>query len=160
MPTSPWVILMPFWKMHTNAVIGLSCTPYMLTRISNSPCIFSVGCWIICSSVIRKACSCCKSWWRAVKWKCSVPALADAGIDYVTVNDYHFLCSGQQGHTLNGFYTTEVDGRRLDLFPISEALSYRSGCTSACWVCRSGCRPCRIQSTGRLIALALPSPSQ
>ena len=26
---------------------------------------------------------------------------------------------------LNGFYTTEEDGRRLDLFPISEALRYR-----------------------------------
>ena len=54
-----------------------------------------------------------------------MPALADAGIDCVTVDDYHFLCSGKQSQDLNGFYTTEEDGRRLDLFLISEALRYR-----------------------------------
>jgi 4-alpha-glucanotransferase len=54
-----------------------------------------------------------------------VPALADAGIRYVTVDDYHFLCTGLTGAQLNGYYTTEEDGRQLGLFPISEQLRYR-----------------------------------
>ena len=54
-----------------------------------------------------------------------VPALAGAGIDYVTVDDYHFLCAGMSLPDLHGYYSTEEDGRRIDLFPISEALRYR-----------------------------------
>jgi hypothetical protein len=54
-----------------------------------------------------------------------VPALADTGIRYVTVDDYHFLCTGKHADELCGYYTTEEDGRQLDLFPISEALRYR-----------------------------------
>ena len=54
-----------------------------------------------------------------------VPALSDSGIEYVTVDDYHFLCSGKKNVALNGYFTTEEDGRKLDLFPISEALRYR-----------------------------------
>ncbi|OFZ97728.1 MAG: glycosyl hydrolase, partial [Betaproteobacteria bacterium RBG_19FT_COMBO_58_11] len=66
------------------------------------------------------------AWLTERVWEATVvPALADAGIDYVTVDDYHFLCTGKRIEELNGFYTTEEDGRRLDLFPISEALRYR-----------------------------------
>ena len=66
------------------------------------------------------------AWLTERVWEATVvPALADAGIDYVTVDDYHFLCTGKRIEDLNGFYTTEEDGRRLDLFPISEALRYR-----------------------------------
>lgn len=54
-----------------------------------------------------------------------VPALADAGMRYVTVDDYHFMCTGKRQEELGGFYSTEEDGRRVDLFPISEALRYR-----------------------------------
>jgi len=54
-----------------------------------------------------------------------VPALTEAGIEYVTVDDYHFLCAGKSPSALRGYYSTEEDGRRLDLFPISEALRYR-----------------------------------
>jgi hypothetical protein len=54
-----------------------------------------------------------------------VPALADCGMKYVTVDDYHFLCTGKTAEELDGFYTTEEDGRRIDLFPISEQLRYR-----------------------------------
>lgn len=54
-----------------------------------------------------------------------VPALVDAGIDYVTVDDYHFLCAGKTPQALHGYYSTEEDDRRIDLFPISEALRYR-----------------------------------
>ena len=54
-----------------------------------------------------------------------VPALADCGMKYVTVDDYHFLCAGKQAAELDGFYTTEEDDRHIDLFPISEQLRYR-----------------------------------
>jgi alpha-amylase/alpha-mannosidase (GH57 family) len=54
-----------------------------------------------------------------------VPALSDSGIRYVAVDDYHFLCTGRQAGELDSFYTTEEDGRVLDLFPISEQLRYR-----------------------------------
>jgi hypothetical protein len=66
------------------------------------------------------------AWLTERVWESTVvPALGDSGIDYVTVDDYHFLCTGKQPHELNGFYTTEEDGRKLDLFPISEPLRYR-----------------------------------
>ena len=66
------------------------------------------------------------AWLTERVWEATViPALADAGIQYVTVDDYHFLCAGKQAAELAGYYTTEEDGRQLDLFPISEGLRYR-----------------------------------
>jgi len=66
------------------------------------------------------------AWLTERVWEATVvPALADAGIRYVTVDDYHFLCAGKRADELDGYFTTEEDGRRLDLFPISEALRYR-----------------------------------
>jgi len=54
-----------------------------------------------------------------------VPSLVACGVNYVTVDDYHFLCTGKEGRELTGFFSTEEDGKRLDVFPISEALRYR-----------------------------------
>jgi len=66
------------------------------------------------------------AWLTERVWESSVvPALVDSGIEYVAVDDYHFLCAGTPADALDSFYTTEEDGRRLDLFPISEALRYR-----------------------------------
>jgi hypothetical protein len=66
------------------------------------------------------------AWLTERVWESSVvPALADSGIRYVTVDDYHFLCAGRDEGELDGFFTTEEDGRTLDLFPISEQLRYR-----------------------------------
>ncbi|MEW6312469.1 MAG: alpha-amylase/4-alpha-glucanotransferase domain-containing protein [Pseudomonadota bacterium] len=66
------------------------------------------------------------AWLTERVWEATVvPALADTGIRYVTVDDYHFLCTGKHADELRGYYTTEEDGRQLDLFPISEALRYR-----------------------------------
>lgn len=66
------------------------------------------------------------AWLTERVWESSVvPALGDANIEYVTVDDYHFLCAGKQADVLNGYFTTEEDGRQLDLFPISEQLRYR-----------------------------------
>jgi alpha-amylase/alpha-mannosidase (GH57 family) len=66
------------------------------------------------------------AWLTERVWESTVvPALADADIRYVTVDDYHFLCAGKSAQQLDGYYTTEEDGRQLDLFPIAEALRYR-----------------------------------
>jgi alpha-amylase/alpha-mannosidase (GH57 family) len=66
------------------------------------------------------------AWLTERVWEATViPALADAGIQYATVDDYHFLCTGKEVAELAGYYTTEEDGRQLDLFPISEGLRYR-----------------------------------
>lgn len=66
------------------------------------------------------------AWLTERVWESTVvPALADAGIKYVTVDDYHFMCTGKETSSLGGFFSTEEDGRQIDLFPISEALRYR-----------------------------------
>jgi hypothetical protein len=66
------------------------------------------------------------AWLTERVWESSVAsALADSGIRYVTVDDYHFLCAGRQAGELTGYFSTEESGNRLDLFPISEALRYR-----------------------------------
>ncbi|HEX9178809.1 MAG TPA: 4-alpha-glucanotransferase, partial [Burkholderiales bacterium] len=66
------------------------------------------------------------AWLTERVWESGVvPALADSGVRYVTVDDYHFLCTGRAAEELSGFFSTEEDGRVLDLFPISEALRYR-----------------------------------
>ena len=66
------------------------------------------------------------AWLTERVWESTVvPALADCGIRYVIVDDYHFLCTGKSTGELDSYFTTEEDGRKLDLFPISEALRYR-----------------------------------
>jgi alpha-amylase/alpha-mannosidase (GH57 family) len=66
------------------------------------------------------------AWLTERVWESAVaPSLADSGIRYVTVDDYHFLCAGKHSEQLTGYYSTEEGGIRLDLFPISEALRYR-----------------------------------
>lgn len=54
----------------------------------------------------------------------TVPALAECGLRYATVDDYHFICTGKTAAELDSYYTTEDDGRTVDLFPISEQLRY------------------------------------
>nr|MBL8409677.1 DUF1926 domain-containing protein [Dechloromonas sp.] len=66
------------------------------------------------------------AWLTERVWESAVvTALAETGIRYVTVDDYHFFCTGKSADELDGFFSTEEDGTRLDLFPISEALRYR-----------------------------------
>lgn len=66
------------------------------------------------------------AWLTERVWESTVvPALADCGIRYVIVDDYHFLCAGKTADELHGYFTTEEEGRKLDLFPISETLRYK-----------------------------------
>jgi 4-alpha-glucanotransferase/alpha-amylase len=75
------------------------------------------------------------AWLTERAWEATiVPALADCGIEYVTVDDYHFLCAGRDPSELDGYFTTEEDGRLLDLFPISETLRYAIPFTPAAQV--------------------------
>ena len=50
--------------------------------------------------------------------------LADAGIKYTVLDDYHFKCSGKTDEDLNGHYLTEDQGKSLAVFPISQKLRY------------------------------------
>ena len=50
--------------------------------------------------------------------------LVDAGIRYSIVDDFHFKSTGLPQEQLNGYYTTEDDGRLMSVFPGSERLRY------------------------------------
>ena len=66
------------------------------------------------------------AWLTERVWDPSVvPALQEAGIQYVMVDDYHFLCAGASTDQLGSFHRTEENGQAIDVFPISEALRYR-----------------------------------
>ena len=66
------------------------------------------------------------AWLTERVWESSVvTSLVASGIRYVAVDDYHFLCAGEDQERLDSFFSTDEDGRRLDLFPISEGARYR-----------------------------------
>ncbi|BBF64573.1 DUF1926 domain-containing protein [Acidithiobacillus sp. 'AMD consortium'] len=66
------------------------------------------------------------AWLTERVWDPSVvPALHEAGVKYVMVDDYHFLCAGAAREQLGGFHRTEENGQCIDVFPISEDLRYR-----------------------------------
>ncbi len=51
--------------------------------------------------------------------------LVACGIEYVIVDDYHFISSGFDRHNLNGYFVTEEEGLKLKLFPINKRLRYQ-----------------------------------
>ncbi len=53
-----------------------------------------------------------------------VAAIAEAGIEYTILDDFHFQRAGIQGDDLFGYYLTEDEGRLLKIFPGSETLRY------------------------------------
>ncbi|MFW5798381.1 MAG: alpha-amylase/4-alpha-glucanotransferase domain-containing protein [Planctomycetota bacterium] len=53
-----------------------------------------------------------------------VAAIADAGIDYTTVDDSHVKFAGFSGSTFCGYFMTEDRGRTLAVFPMDEFLRY------------------------------------
>jgi len=66
------------------------------------------------------------AWLTERVWESAVvSSLVEAGMRYVAVDDYHFLCTGTDPAKLDSFHTTEESGNCLDLFPISEATRYR-----------------------------------
>lgn len=53
-----------------------------------------------------------------------VLALAEAGIEYTILDDFHFQRAGLTDEDLRGYYLTEDEGRLLKVFPGSERLRY------------------------------------
>ncbi|MGE4296070.1 MAG: alpha-amylase/4-alpha-glucanotransferase domain-containing protein [Campylobacterales bacterium] len=65
-------------------------------------------------------------WLTERVWDASIVGdLAELGIEYAMVDDYHLLCTGLARDAMNGWYVTENGGRKLGLFPISKALRYQ-----------------------------------
>lgn len=58
-------------------------------------------------------------------WEPHLPRiLAKTGIEYVTVDDYHFISAGVPPDKMFGYYITEEEGAILKIFPISKTLRY------------------------------------
>lgn len=64
--------------------------------------------------------------WLAERvWDPTLPeTLNAAGIEYVVVDDYHFIKAGLKGEDLNGYYITEELGCPVRVFPGNERLRY------------------------------------
>lgn len=50
--------------------------------------------------------------------------ISNAGIDYLAVDDFHFLSAGKQIDDLDGYFTTDEQDARLGIFSISQKLRY------------------------------------
>ncbi len=50
--------------------------------------------------------------------------IREAGIEYTTIDDFHFLASGKTLTDLTGYFTTEEQGHSLAVFPIHRKLRY------------------------------------
>jgi hypothetical protein len=53
-----------------------------------------------------------------------IPDIAECGVEYILVDDYHFLSIGFHKDSLNGYFHTEQDGYLMKLFPINQQLRY------------------------------------
>jgi alpha-amylase/alpha-mannosidase (GH57 family) len=50
--------------------------------------------------------------------------VAKCGVEYVVVDDYHFISAGFDKDRLNGYFLTEDEGVELKIFPINKQLRY------------------------------------
>jgi alpha-amylase len=65
------------------------------------------------------------AWIAERVWEPTLPCpLAQAGVEYVVLDDTHFLAAGLQPWQLHGSFVTEEDGHPLRLIPSSKALRY------------------------------------
>ncbi len=64
-------------------------------------------------------------WLTERVWENSIIAdLHKCGIEYVVVDDYHFISAGFDPSELNGYYATEEGGVGMKIFPINKTLRY------------------------------------
>jgi len=64
-------------------------------------------------------------WLTERVWDSSIiPDCAEVGIEYVIVDDYHFVAAGFHESMLHAHFKTEQDGCEMLIFPISEKLRY------------------------------------
>ncbi len=68
-----------------------------------------------------------KGMWLAERvWEPHMPKdILQAGIEYLSVDDYHFKLAGLENRDLFGYYVTEENGHSIKVFPGSEELRYR-----------------------------------
>ncbi|MBN2289535.1 MAG: DUF1926 domain-containing protein [Candidatus Glassbacteria bacterium] len=65
------------------------------------------------------------AWLTERIWEPHLPrSLAAAGLEYVTVDDFHFLAAGFDLEKLHDYYLTEDERSVIAIFPISEQLRY------------------------------------
>lgn len=65
------------------------------------------------------------AWIAERVWEPALPRpLAEAGVEYVVLDDTHFLAAGLQPGQLRGTFVTEEDGQPLRLVPSLQALRY------------------------------------
>jgi hypothetical protein len=64
--------------------------------------------------------------WLAERvWEPHLPKpIAEAGIDYIVVDDFHFKMAGFNDDELDGYYLTEEQNKSIRVFPGSERLRY------------------------------------
>ena len=64
--------------------------------------------------------------WLAERiWEPHLPRLlSEHGLEYVALDDSHFLAAGFAPEALDGYYLTEEGGRAIAVFPISKTLRY------------------------------------
>ncbi len=67
-----------------------------------------------------------KGIWLAERvWDSSIiKDLEECGIEYVLVDDFHFISAGIGSEALDGYYVAEDGGARVNVFPISKELRY------------------------------------
>ena len=64
-------------------------------------------------------------WLTERVWEPGLPRdLADAGVEYVLVDDRHFLVAGFERHQLDRPWRTESEGRTVTVLPIDQRLRY------------------------------------
>ena len=64
-------------------------------------------------------------WLTERVWEADVVrSIVEAGLKYVLVDDFHFLCAGKKTSELHGYYLTEYEGKTLAIFPIDQKLRY------------------------------------
>jgi len=65
------------------------------------------------------------AWVAERVWEpCLASTLAESGLKYTVLDDYHFKCAGKQDKDLGGYYLTDDQGKTLSVFPISQKLRY------------------------------------
>ncbi len=64
-------------------------------------------------------------WLTERVWEDSViDEVRKCGIEYLMVDDYHFLCAGFDKNELDGYFYSEYNGEKIGIFPISKELRY------------------------------------
>ena len=74
----------------------------------------------------ERLCQSIKGMWMPERvWESSLTsAIAEAGIEYTVLDDYHFRRAGLKNEQLTGYYVAEDEGKTVNVFPGSEQLRY------------------------------------